>query len=162
MPGTSEDEAIGGAQAEIQPSPSADGGTKEAPAPKDVEQHLPSGEDLRTLRRVADHIPPKLFTIAFIELCERFSYYGTTIVYTNFIQQALPAGSRTGAGGAHGQSGALGMGQQASTAVTTFNQFWQYFMPLFGAYVAGESNDHVLLLSASASGEKDKEGQWGD
>ena len=53
--------------------------------------------------------------IAFIELVERFSYYGTTVVFTNFIQQPLPDNSRTGAGGHDGQSGALGQGQQAST-----------------------------------------------
>lgn len=28
------------------------------------------------------------------------------------------------------------MGQQASTGLTTFNQFWVYLIPLFGAYVA--------------------------
>ncbi|KAL2875337.1 hypothetical protein SGCOL_009500 [Colletotrichum sp. CLE4] len=113
----------------------------------------PTDEDLQTLRRVSDHIPFKLFTIAFVELCERFSYYGSVIVVsrldsviqkkrltlevlvTNFIQQPLPAGSTTGAA-PNGQPGALGMGQQASTGITTFNQFWQYFMPLFGAWVA--------------------------
>ncbi|KAL0943788.1 oligopeptide transporter [Colletotrichum truncatum] len=106
----------------------------------------PSNEELRTLRRVADHIPFKLFTIAFVELCERFSYYGSVIVepslialqFTNFIQQPLPPGSTTGRGidSPKSQPGALGMGQQASTGITTFNQFWQYFMPLFGAWVA--------------------------
>lgn len=30
------------------------------------------------------------------------------------------------------------MGQRASTGITTFNQFWQYFMPLLGAYVADQ------------------------
>ncbi|GJC81864.1 putative peptide transporter ptr2 [Colletotrichum liriopes] len=89
----------------------------------------PTEDELRTLRRVSDHIPFKLFTIAFVELCERFSYYGSVIV------QPLPAGSTTGAA-PNGQPGALGMGQQASTGITTFNQFWQYFMPLFGAWVA--------------------------
>ncbi|KAJ0288817.1 hypothetical protein COL940_001807 [Colletotrichum noveboracense] len=99
----------------------------------------PTDEELKTLRRVADHIPFKLFTIAFVELCERFSYYGSVIVViTNFIQQPLPPGSTTGRGidSPKGQPGALGMGQQASTGITTFNQFWQYFMPLFGAWVA--------------------------
>lgn len=43
-------------------------------------EDFPSEEEIHTLRRVAAHIPPKLFTIAFIELCERFSYYGTVIV----------------------------------------------------------------------------------
>jgi proton-dependent oligopeptide transporter, POT family len=81
--------------------------------------------------------------IALVELAERFSFYGSTVVFTNFIQQPLPTGTatdpgnhRTGAGGAHGQSGALGLGQRASTGLTTFNQFWVYVIPLFGAFVA--------------------------
>jgi proton-dependent oligopeptide transporter, POT family len=40
----------------------------------------PTVEELHTLRRVRDHIPLKAYTIAFVELCERFSYYGTTVV----------------------------------------------------------------------------------
>lgn len=44
---------------------------------------VPTDEELRTLRRVRDHIPWKAYTIAFVELCERFSYYGTTIVCTS-------------------------------------------------------------------------------
>ncbi|CAG9943319.1 unnamed protein product [Clonostachys rosea f. rosea IK726] len=100
------------------------------------EGEAPTAEDLVTLRRVATKIPLKLFSIAFIEMCERFSYYGTTIVFTNFIQQPLPDGSTTGAD--PDQPGALGMGQRASTGLTTFNQFWQYMMPLFGAYVADQ------------------------
>ncbi|KAG9245409.1 POT family-domain-containing protein [Calycina marina] len=96
---------------------------------------LPTDDELRTLRRVADTIPWGVYTIAFIELVERFSYYGTTVVFTNFIQQPLPAGSSTGAG-FEGQSGALDMGQQASTGIGTFNQFWVYLTPLLGAYVA--------------------------
>ncbi|KIX05842.1 uncharacterized protein Z518_03815 [Rhinocladiella mackenziei CBS 650.93] len=91
--------------------------------------------DLNTLRRVSGKIPWPAFTVAFVEMCERFSYYGTTIVFVNFIQQPLPEGSTTGAG-YEGQSGALGMGQRASTGLVTFNQFWAYVMPLLGAYVA--------------------------
>ncbi|KAF4452905.1 hypothetical protein F53441_4331 [Fusarium austroafricanum] len=97
---------------------------------------FPTAEELDTLRRVPNKIPLKLFSIAFIELCERFSYYGCTVVFTNFIQQKLPEGSTTGAD--NEQPGALGMGQRASTGITTFNQFWQYFMPLLGAYVADQ------------------------
>lgn len=40
----------------------------------------PTTEDLRTLRRVTDTIPWNAYTIAFVELCERFSFYGTTVV----------------------------------------------------------------------------------
>ena len=38
-----------------------------------------------------------MLTIAFIEMCERFSFYGTVSVFTNFIQHPLPGGSSTGA-----------------------------------------------------------------
>ncbi|KAF2155201.1 putative peptide transporter [Myriangium duriaei CBS 260.36] len=94
-----------------------------------------SEEDLQNLRRVSGKITWIAFTIAVVELCERFSYYGTTVVFVNFIQHPLPPGSNTGAGHA-GQSGALNMGQRASTGLSTFNQFWAYVTPLLGAYVA--------------------------
>ncbi|KAL6924573.1 hypothetical protein ACHAPO_003793 [Fusarium lateritium] len=97
---------------------------------------FPTPEEMQSLRRIANKIPLKLFSIAFIELCERFSYYGCTVVFTNFIQQPLPPGSTTGADDE--QPGALGMGQRASTGITTFNQFWQYLMPLLGAYLADQ------------------------
>ncbi|POR37056.1 Dipeptide/tripeptide permease [Tolypocladium paradoxum] len=99
-----------------------------------VLESFPTPEEIAMLRRVPNHIPLKLFTIAFVELCERFSFYGSTVVFTNFIQQPLPPGSVTGA--SVDQPGALGMGQRASTGITTFNQFWQYLMPLFGAWIA--------------------------
>jgi hypothetical protein len=41
---------------------------------------LPTDEELYTLRRVADKIPWHVYTLAFVELCERFSYYGATVV----------------------------------------------------------------------------------
>lgn len=40
----------------------------------------PTEEEERTLRRVSDKVPWTAYTIAFVELCERFSYYGTTAV----------------------------------------------------------------------------------
>ncbi|KAF8243851.1 MFS peptide transporter [Wilcoxina mikolae CBS 423.85] len=97
----------------------------------------PTDNELLTLRRVSGKVPWTAYTVAVVELCERFSYYGTTAVFVNFIQQDLPPGSNTGAGFA-GQSGALGMGQRASTGLTTFNSFWAYVMPLLGAYMADE------------------------
>ncbi|TFK50393.1 proton-dependent oligopeptide transport family protein [Heliocybe sulcata] len=97
---------------------------------------FPTSEECETLRRVSDTVPWSAYMIAFVELAERFSFYGATVVFTNFIQQPLPVGSRTGAGGANGQSGALGRGQQTATGLTTFNQFWCYVIPLFGAYIA--------------------------
>ncbi|KAK6352871.1 hypothetical protein TWF696_004871 [Orbilia brochopaga] len=102
------------------------------------EDGTPTEEELNTLRRVAGKVPWTAYTVAFVELCERFSYYGVTQVFTNFIQQPLPPNSRTGAGRIVEQSGALGLGQQTSTSVTNFNSFWAYIMPLVGAYLADQ------------------------
>lgn len=44
------------------------------------EGETPTEAEFHTLRRVADKIPWRVYTIAFVELCERFSYYGTTVV----------------------------------------------------------------------------------
>ncbi|KAL2001710.1 hypothetical protein VTN02DRAFT_1378 [Thermoascus thermophilus] len=100
-------------------------------------REYPTEEEERTLRRVSDKVPWTAYTIAFVELCERFSYYGTIAVFTNFIQQPLPPGSKTGAGFG-GQSGALDKGQRASTGLSLFNTFWCYVMPILGAWVADE------------------------
>ncbi len=92
----------------------------------------PTEDELQTLRRVSGKIPWVAFTIAFCELCERFSYYGSTILYTNFVQRPMPPGSTTGAGGLDGQAGALDRGLQASVSIGLFNQFFAYMMPLVG------------------------------
>ncbi|KAF3386357.1 putative peptide transporter ptr2 [Penicillium rolfsii] len=114
----------------------------------------PTEDDLRNLRRVSGHLHWTIFTVAFVELCERFSYYGTTAVFVNFIQRPLPANSRTGALAAGADfdndvPGALGMGQRASTGLTLFNQFWSYVMPLFGAYVADQYWGRFRTIFAS-------------
>ncbi|KAF7970982.1 hypothetical protein HWV62_22475 [Athelia sp. TMB] len=97
---------------------------------------FPTEEEIRTLRRVVDVIPWAAYLIAFVELAERFSFYGSQAVFTNFIQQPLPANSTTGAAGLNGQAGALGLGQQAANGLSTFYQFWCYITPLVGAYIA--------------------------
>lgn len=60
-----------------QVTPSAPGAEEDP-----LQKVFPSDEDLRTLRRVAGSLPWTTFTVAFVELCERFSYYGTTAVCT--------------------------------------------------------------------------------
>lgn len=87
----------------------------------------PTPGDLASLPRVPAPIPWKVFTIAFVELVERMSYYGTLVVYNNFIQDENP-GTRTGRpvdpGAADAQPGALGLGQRTAVGVVRFNQFW--------------------------------------
>ncbi|GLB40829.1 putative POT family protein [Lyophyllum shimeji] len=117
---------------------------------------FPTEEERKTLRRVADTIPWNAYLIAFVELAERFSYYGSSVVFTNFVQQKLPPGSHTGAGFADGQSGALGLGQRASTGLTTFYQFWCYITPLLGAYIAdtylGRFNTVIIAVGVALIG----------
>lgn len=58
-----------------------------------------------------------------------------TAQVVNFIQQELPTegpSPSAGAAGTDGQAGALGMGQQASTGLVQFNQFFSYVMPMVG------------------------------
>lgn len=43
-------------------------------------EEYPTAEELQTLERVQGPITWIIYTIAFIELCERFAYYGTTAV----------------------------------------------------------------------------------
>lgn len=43
-------------------------------------EEYPTAEEIEKLRRVCGAVPWSAYTIAFVELCERFSYYGTTVV----------------------------------------------------------------------------------
>lgn len=45
-----------------------------------LDKTAPTIDELANLRRVSGKIPWSAYTIAFVELCERFSYYGTTAV----------------------------------------------------------------------------------
>ncbi|KAJ7124152.1 peptide transporter PTR2A [Mycena epipterygia] len=117
---------------------------------------FPTEEERATLRRVSDTIPWNAYLIAMVEAAERFSFYGSQVVFTNFIQHALPPGSHTGAGGPNGQSGALGKGQQTSTGIGTFYQFWCYITPILGAYIAdvhlGRYNTVIVAVGIALIG----------
>ncbi|KAI0300503.1 POT family-domain-containing protein [Multifurca ochricompacta] len=91
----------------------------------------PTEEEMDTLR----HVPDKI-------------NWSATV---NFIQQPLPKGSKTGAGGKHGVSGALGQKQQTSTGLTTLMQFWCYVTPLLGAYLADEKWGRFNTIAVSVA-----------
>ncbi|KAF5019859.1 hypothetical protein F66182_8138 [Fusarium sp. NRRL 66182] len=111
--------------------------SREVRSVSDSDDELPTEEELHTLRRVSGKIKWAMYTIAFVEACERFSYYGSSVLYTNFVAQQLPEGSTTGAPlDPNDQAGALGMGPKAAQGISLFNQFFAYFMPLIGAWVA--------------------------
>jgi POT family proton-dependent oligopeptide transporter len=48
----------------------------------DMEGEEPTEEELKTLKRVSGKIPWSAYTIAFVELCERFGYYGCQVLCT--------------------------------------------------------------------------------
>jgi hypothetical protein len=50
-----------------------------------VGDEWPTEEDLVTLRKVPDRIPWASYTVAFVELCERFSYYGSTVICMSLL-----------------------------------------------------------------------------
>ncbi|KAJ6458337.1 peptide transporter PTR2B [Mycena vitilis] len=111
----------------------------------DAESVLPNSDgvtehELATLRHVRDKIPWQAFTIASVEFAERWTYYGTTNIYNNYIRAPLPPGSTTGAvlraNRLTGIAGALGMGQEKSFAIRTFNSFFVYVTPFIGAIIA--------------------------
>ena len=57
-------------------------------------EEYPTADEVDTLRRVCGTVPWSAYTIAFVELCERFSYYGTTVVckscFRNEFHPAVP------------------------------------------------------------------------
>ncbi|KAJ1304342.1 hypothetical protein OPQ81_005499 [Rhizoctonia solani] len=100
---------------------------------------IPTEEEKRTLRRIAGHIPISAWLVVIVEFAERFSYYGTTGPFVNYIQRPLPIGGNGAGAPAKGSGetpGALGKGQQASTGLTTYNSFFSYCTPILGAIIA--------------------------
>ena len=51
-----------------------------------LEGSEPTEEEIATLRKVADRLPLSAFIIALVELCERFTYYGLSGPFQNYIQ----------------------------------------------------------------------------
>ncbi|KAK2748782.1 hypothetical protein FQN57_000363 [Myotisia sp. PD_48] len=89
----------------------------------------PTDYEKATLPHVADKLGVSVWLVAIVEFCERFTYYGLAALLQNYIQK--PLDGRLG-------RGALGLGQQGATALSTFFQFWCYVTPVLGAIVADQ------------------------
>ncbi|KAF2085824.1 putative MFS peptide transporter Ptr2 [Saccharata proteae CBS 121410] len=89
----------------------------------------PTEHEKKALRHIGENLPVSAFLVAFVELCERFTYYGVSGLFQNYIQRPLD--------GSDGR-GALGMGHQGATGLNTFFQFWCYVTPILGAIVADQ------------------------
>ena len=77
----------------------------------------PNDEEKKKLRHVAENLPISAWLVAIVELCERFTFYGMSGIFQNYINLPLD--------GSQGR-GALGMGHQGATGLNTFFQFWCY------------------------------------
>ncbi|KAJ2008530.1 peptide transporter ptr2 [Coemansia thaxteri] len=86
--------------------------------------------DMTTLRRVADSIPTAAYFVVVTEFCERFTYYGISGVFQNYIQNGYKV--------PNSRPGAIDGGQQMATGLGNFFQFWCYVTPILGAIVADQ------------------------
>ncbi|CAF2518636.1 unnamed protein product [Rotaria sp. Silwood2] len=91
----------------------------------------PTTEELSKLEHISDRIPLSVWLIVICELCERFSFYGISGLFQNYIQFPLPTANDT-------QPGALDRGQQTATALTMFFRFFAYITPIVGAILADQ------------------------
>ncbi|KAF7164013.1 hypothetical protein CNMCM5623_008652 [Aspergillus felis] len=89
----------------------------------------PTAEEAKNLRHVAENLPVSAWLVAIVELCERFTYYGMSGMFQNYVNNPLD--------GSKGR-GALGLGHQGATGLTTFFQFWCYVTPILGAIIADQ------------------------
>ncbi|CAK3918662.1 probable PTR2-Di-and tripeptide permease [Lecanosticta acicola] len=96
----------------------------------DTEEGLePTAHEKKTLRRIGDKFPKSAYLIAFVELCERFTYYGCQGLFQNYISNAPD-----GFDGARG----LGLGHAGATGLNTFFQFFCYVTPILGAIISDQ------------------------
>lgn len=117
----------------------------------------PTDEEKQTLRKVSDKLPWSAFIVCVVELCERFTYYGLSGPFQNYIENPV-GGSLPGAIGM-GQTAATGESSLASDGIldrgdffegnhtanafalaglTDFFQFWCYVTPVIGAIVSDQ------------------------
>ncbi|KAJ1962384.1 peptide transporter ptr2 [Dipsacomyces acuminosporus] len=93
-------------------------------------ERWPTPEEEATWVRVADHIPRAAFLIIATEFCERFTYYGVSGIFQNYIQNGYKVpGSNPGA---------INGGKQMATGLGNFFQFWCYITPILGAIIADQ------------------------
>ncbi|XDG03716.1 hypothetical protein ABKA04_003331 [Annulohypoxylon sp. FPYF3050] len=100
----------------------------------------PTEEERRTLRKVFDSIPLSAWSLCFVELAERASFYGVKAVFNNYMQFPLPdGGPGTGAidrSKPNSHAGALNLGLQTASALGLLFTFLAYVVPIFGAWIA--------------------------
>ncbi|KAJ7616086.1 di/tri peptide transporter 2 [Roridomyces roridus] len=88
---------------------------------------IQSIEDTENLRHVGDKIPTGAWLVAFVALCERFTYYGISAPLQNYMQNSRDDPLRPGA---------LGLGESTATRLSYLLTFLVYLTSFGGAAVA--------------------------
>ncbi|KAK5997345.1 Peptide transporter PTR2 [Cladobotryum mycophilum] len=101
-------------------------GSDSEPTPDGEE---PNEYERHNLRRIGENLPFSAFLIAIVELTERFTYYGASGLFQNYISNP-----KDGSSGAKG----LGLGNQAGTGLNLFFQWFCYVTPILGAIISDQ------------------------
>ncbi|OKL61511.1 hypothetical protein UA08_03100 [Talaromyces atroroseus] len=94
------------------------------------------------LRRIADSLPPSVWLIATIEMCERFAYFGILGPMQNYIQNPRNDPLRPGG---------IGLGQASATMINQGFVLWCYITPIVGAVVAEQYVGRLKTIIYSSS-----------
>lgn len=86
----------------------------------------PTEEELQTLRHVSAPIPFACYLVALVEVAERFTYYGISAPFQNYMQRTMESSI----------PGKLGLGSKGANGLSYFFQFWCYICPILGAYLS--------------------------
>ncbi|KAJ1911323.1 peptide transporter ptr2 [Mycoemilia scoparia] len=92
-------------------------------------ERWPTEEELETMTRVSDRLPVAAVFVVATEFCERFTYYGVSGIFQNYMQNPYKTGDTPGA---------IDGGQSLATGLSNFFQFWCYVTPILGAIVADQ------------------------
>lgn len=93
---------------------------------EDDEGREPTEYEMKNLRHVSEKIPLRCWLVAVVELGERFTYYGLSAPFQNYMQN-----------GPHDSpKGVLQLGNTGATGLSYFWTFWCYVSPILGAYIA--------------------------
>ncbi|KAF2651589.1 PTR2-domain-containing protein [Lophiostoma macrostomum CBS 122681] len=84
--------------------------------------------EVRHLRRVVDHIPLRLWAVALIGFWERFTFWGLTAPWQNYMENELDS--------RNGIPGALGLGQAQATRIYCAFYIFYYISPLVFAILS--------------------------
>ncbi|RYP62666.1 hypothetical protein DL770_009553 [Monosporascus sp. CRB-9-2] len=90
-----------------------------------------------------DRLPFRVYFAIIVNVAERFTYYGLTVPFQNYVQNSYKSGDNE-------RPGVLGLGQAAATAITNGFFFFQMIMAVCGAIAAdGWLGRYKLLVISS-------------